>query len=156
MDFVVNPPTERAKRYLMTFENAQDAAFMYDLAGYDPIEIHEAEHYFVTTTLPAVMAKPWKQLITQRLECRLKWLENKRSDVWKQYSALGTFKARKAFYNKKMPVLDMLVEQTRAKLNTEPYLVWTPAEVMALKLHGVERYLSYYVDRFFPSAEVVQ
>ena len=153
---MIQPPTELAKRFLVVFENAKDAAFMYDLAGHDPIEIYEAEHYFNTTTLPAVMSKPWKKLIEVRLERRLRWLENARSDVWKQYSALGTFKARKAYYEQKTPVLDGLVEATKQKLKMEPHIWWTPAEVMALKLHGVERYLSYYVDRFFPSAKVVQ
>jgi hypothetical protein len=141
-----------AKTFYVTFNNAKDAAFMYQLAGHDPFDVQEVDYHYHTTTLPAVMAKPWKQLIASRLERRLNWLENKRDDVMRQYSVTVPYKARKALYEQKMPVLDELIKKTKEQLRKEPDVRWSPCEVDSLKRLGVETYLSYYVDRFYPTA----
>lgn len=145
-----------AKKFLVTFDSEKDAAFMYELAGHDPFEIQQAVYDFQTITVPAVMAKPWGQLITARLERRLKWLEIKRDDVMRSYSSVTPFKKRKALYEQKIPVLDEMIKRTKEQLRMEPVLTWLPSDVASLKIHGVNTYLQYYVDRFFPSVPLVQ
>lgn len=149
---IIEPPTERAKRFFCTFDTVEDAVFMAGLVDIPEIEIYEAKYYYETVTLPAVMAKPWKRLITARLERRLAFLEGLLTTRTEEYRAITPYSKRKVWYEGKIPPLIGLISRCRAFLTQEPDIRWSPAEIVSLKHLGVESYLNYYVDRFFVTA----
>ena len=153
MQYLIQPPTERAKRYLGATNTVEDAVFLASLSNVPEIEIYEAWHYYTTVTLPAVQRKPWKRLCRARLEKRLKWLESELARRTEQYRHIRPFSARKQWYEEKIKSIEQMIVTTREQMDTEPVLTWNIPEINELKRLGVERYLHLYVDRFYPLQE---
>lgn len=150
MDWLVEPPTERAKRFLAAFDTVEDAVYMGGLSNVPEIEIYEAKYYYDTTTLPAVMKMPWRDMICARINERLSWLEAELVRRNAQYLTIQPFRARKVWYQRHIPPLEALILLDKQRLTIEPSIEWNIAEVASLKRLGPIKYLRLFVDRFYP------
>lgn len=150
-DFELEPPTERAKVVLSTYNMI--TAPLTVITGVPQEELESAELFFKAKTLPAVMGMNWSKLIKAHIEHRVGLYKAKLAQLHEQYSTIQPFSSRKIWYEQNVVPANASILRLQRLLDYEPHITWTPSEVATLKRLGTKNYLWFCLERFYPQVQ---